>query len=233
MGLGILSDHALDSVPGTALVLASDEQQRRVEHDVARGQRALKYDKTGKILLVPQPSDDPNDPLVRNYLLYTVYLYALPFFKSQLLPYSLHPFPYTKTVLIYRWIGYLANHINDVELEYPPPRHSYVPPLPNRHLRLDPLPPPRREHRLPRPLFRPRPHLHGPADRLPPPRRRPRRALIRPQRPHLGKAPHLLTRYGPSHRRQRMGRRNGAAVYVFLARESASGRGARAVRGAG
>lgn len=64
MGLGILEDHALDQVPGTALVLASDEQQRRVERNVANGHRALKYDKTGKILLVPQPSDDPNDPLV-------------------------------------------------------------------------------------------------------------------------------------------------------------------------
>ncbi|OAL06539.1 MFS general substrate transporter [Phaeosphaeriaceae sp. SRC1lsM3a] len=63
MGLGILEDHALDQVPGTALVLASDEQQRRVERNVANGHRALKYDKTGKILLVPQPSDDPNDPL--------------------------------------------------------------------------------------------------------------------------------------------------------------------------
>ncbi|KAH7401780.1 MFS transporter-like protein [Phaeosphaeria sp. MPI-PUGE-AT-0046c] len=63
MGLGILQDHALDQVPGTALVLATDEQQRQIEQNVANGRRALKYDRTGTILLVPQPSDDPNDPL--------------------------------------------------------------------------------------------------------------------------------------------------------------------------
>ena len=49
---------------GTALVL-KDEQRREVEQHVARD-LTLKYDKTGTILLVPQPSDDPNDPLVRS-----------------------------------------------------------------------------------------------------------------------------------------------------------------------
>ncbi|KAH7132440.1 MFS transporter-like protein [Dendryphion nanum] len=61
MGLGILEDHKLEHVPGTALVL-EDEQRRQEEQAVARNAN-LKYDKTGKILLVPQPSDDPNDPL--------------------------------------------------------------------------------------------------------------------------------------------------------------------------
>jgi hypothetical protein len=66
MGLGILSDHALEQVPGTAQVFQG-EQRREVERNAGSriGSSDLKYDKTGKILLVPQPSDDPNDPLVR------------------------------------------------------------------------------------------------------------------------------------------------------------------------
>ncbi|KAF2033833.1 MFS transporter-like protein [Setomelanomma holmii] len=61
MGLGILDDHALEHVPGTAQVLEGD-QRTEIARTVARDQN-LKYDKTGTILLVPQPSDDPNDPL--------------------------------------------------------------------------------------------------------------------------------------------------------------------------
>ncbi|KAJ4988389.1 Protein HOL1-like protein 2 [Stagonosporopsis vannaccii] len=60
MGLGILEDRHLDHVPGSVLVL-DDGSKRQVAQDAARTH--LKYDKTGKILLVPQPSDDPNDPL--------------------------------------------------------------------------------------------------------------------------------------------------------------------------
>jgi hypothetical protein len=64
MGLGILEDKHLEHVPGTAFVYADDSDRKRsIAQDVAR--QTLKYDKTGKILLVPQPSDDPNDPLVR------------------------------------------------------------------------------------------------------------------------------------------------------------------------
>lgn len=62
MGLGILEDHHLKHVPGTALVLEG-EQRRQVERDAGAG-TCLKYDKSGTVLLVPQPSDDPNDPLV-------------------------------------------------------------------------------------------------------------------------------------------------------------------------
>lgn len=61
MGLGILEDSHLEHVPGTAFVLEGD-RKHEVAQDAARTH--LKYDKTGKILLVPQPSDDPNDPLV-------------------------------------------------------------------------------------------------------------------------------------------------------------------------
>jgi hypothetical protein len=68
MGLGILSDHALEHVPGTAQVFEG-EQRREVERNAGStiGRSGLKYDVTGKILLVPQPSDDPNDPLVRPF----------------------------------------------------------------------------------------------------------------------------------------------------------------------
>ena len=69
MGLGILEDHALDQVPGTAHVLDSEEQRRRIEDASARGGRGLKYDKTGKILLVPQPGEGMGDPLVRSFRL--------------------------------------------------------------------------------------------------------------------------------------------------------------------
>ena len=60
MALGILDDPVLEHVPGTVYVYddetQSPEQLGRDAH--------LKRDKTGKIILVPQPSDDPNDPLV-------------------------------------------------------------------------------------------------------------------------------------------------------------------------
>lgn len=60
MGLGILESRH-NPVPGTALVY-DDDRKRDLAQTAA--QSHLKYDKTGKILLVPQPSDDPNDPLV-------------------------------------------------------------------------------------------------------------------------------------------------------------------------
>lgn len=64
MGLGVL-ESSTRRVPGTVNVY--QEEQRTVE----AVQRAthLKRDKSGTFILVPQPSDDPNDPLVRQYLL--------------------------------------------------------------------------------------------------------------------------------------------------------------------
>ncbi|KAI9724399.1 MAG: hypothetical protein M1812_000467 [Candelaria pacifica] len=61
MGLGILGDSKLDHVPGTCLVLDDASRSPETAHTNAR----LKYDRTGRvpIILVPQPSDDPNDPL--------------------------------------------------------------------------------------------------------------------------------------------------------------------------
>ncbi|MCJ1464337.1 hypothetical protein MMC07_002950 [Pseudocyphellaria aurata] len=58
MGLGVLESSQSRRVPGTAFVL--DDATRHVETD-----SRLKYDNSGPIpiILVPQPSDDPNDPL--------------------------------------------------------------------------------------------------------------------------------------------------------------------------
>ncbi|KAI5281514.1 hypothetical protein KEM54_003239, partial [Ascosphaera aggregata] len=59
MGLGIWEDKHLTHVPGTANIIKEAEQQQQVHSH-------LKYDTSGPvpILLVPQPSDDPNDPLL-------------------------------------------------------------------------------------------------------------------------------------------------------------------------
>ncbi|PLB46966.1 putative MFS transporter [Aspergillus steynii IBT 23096] len=60
MGLGILEDSALARVPGT-----SDILQRLDSSEQATIDPHLKYDRSGSVptVLVPQPSDDPNDPL--------------------------------------------------------------------------------------------------------------------------------------------------------------------------
>jgi hypothetical protein len=61
MGLGILPDKHLDHVPGTSFM---NEKGVVVNiEDVPASHSNLKHDPTGKIVLVPQPSDDPNDPL--------------------------------------------------------------------------------------------------------------------------------------------------------------------------
>jgi len=43
---------------GTVTILEGESQ--RID-DAILGTSNLKYDKTGKVLLVPQPSDDPNE----------------------------------------------------------------------------------------------------------------------------------------------------------------------------
>jgi hypothetical protein len=60
MGLGVLNYTKLDHVPGTVLL-----DDRAVDADESQILVSLKRD-TGRnahIVLVPQPSDDPNDPL--------------------------------------------------------------------------------------------------------------------------------------------------------------------------
>ncbi|KAL2200312.1 major facilitator superfamily domain-containing protein [Corynascus similis CBS 632.67] len=62
MGLGVLEDRFLSEVPGTTKYFDDPERpQFALEHGV----EGLKCDTSGPvpIILVPQPSDDPNDPL--------------------------------------------------------------------------------------------------------------------------------------------------------------------------
>ncbi|KAE8414939.1 putative MFS transporter [Aspergillus pseudocaelatus] len=60
MGLGVVEDTALAQVPGTSDILERESSNEQTDVDTN-----LKYDRSGTvpILLVPQPSDDPNDPL--------------------------------------------------------------------------------------------------------------------------------------------------------------------------
>ncbi|RMZ74561.1 cycloheximide resistance [Pyrenophora seminiperda CCB06] len=60
MPLGILPDYKLEHVPGTAPLSELGRIDLEVSTDIDRG--LLKHDATGGIVLVPQPSDSPNDP---------------------------------------------------------------------------------------------------------------------------------------------------------------------------
>ncbi|KAI9821599.1 MAG: hypothetical protein M1832_003273 [Thelocarpon impressellum] len=54
MGLGVLEDRHTENVPGTSVVLGPDVASSRLKKDCSG---------PTDIILVPQPSDDPNDPL--------------------------------------------------------------------------------------------------------------------------------------------------------------------------
>ncbi len=59
MGLGVLEDTKLEHVPGTSPLseLGRDEVDvQGIDH------RLLKHDSSGEIVLIPQPSNSPNDP---------------------------------------------------------------------------------------------------------------------------------------------------------------------------
>ncbi|CAF9904363.1 MAG: hypothetical protein ALECFALPRED_007536 [Alectoria fallacina] len=62
MGLGVLEPSKLDTAPGTAFIY--DDTSRPAQQGPLES-RQLKYDRSGPVpvILVPQPSDDPNDPL--------------------------------------------------------------------------------------------------------------------------------------------------------------------------
>ena len=64
MGLGVLEDSHLEHVPGTALltdVIGADNQHHHGKVDTS----TLRHDsgRNADVLLVPQPSKSPNDPL--------------------------------------------------------------------------------------------------------------------------------------------------------------------------
>ncbi|CEF83743.1 hypothetical protein FGSG_09128 [Fusarium graminearum PH-1] len=64
MGLGILPDRHLTDVPGTSFLSEKGLPGSLEEVTVTtENHTSLKHDPTGKIVLVPQPSNDPNDPL--------------------------------------------------------------------------------------------------------------------------------------------------------------------------
>ena len=60
MPLGILQDYKLEHVPGTAPLSELGSLDLDVTTDIDRG--LLEHDATGKIVLIPQPSDSSNDP---------------------------------------------------------------------------------------------------------------------------------------------------------------------------
>jgi hypothetical protein len=60
MAWGILEPKHTEYVPGTVNVY--EEAQRNAE--LLESGRHLKRTKDGKKVLIPQPTDDPNDPLV-------------------------------------------------------------------------------------------------------------------------------------------------------------------------
>ncbi|KAH7317832.1 major facilitator superfamily domain-containing protein [Rhexocercosporidium sp. MPI-PUGE-AT-0058] len=59
MPLGVLEDHELEHVPGTAPL---NELGRETFNISGVDSSILKHDPTGQVVLVPQPSDSPNDP---------------------------------------------------------------------------------------------------------------------------------------------------------------------------
>ncbi|KAI0996170.1 hypothetical protein K3495_g12009 [Podosphaera aphanis] len=68
MGLGVLDCRSMNHVPGT--IQNFEQFKDRATSDIDETGSGLKYFRsaTESILLIPQPSDDPNDPLVSNNL---------------------------------------------------------------------------------------------------------------------------------------------------------------------
>lgn len=77
MPLGVLQTHGLEEPPGTVLLVDDGQTEQlgtslQIKHGKGKVREILSYtympDKMSQnsaIVLVPQPSDDPNDPLVR------------------------------------------------------------------------------------------------------------------------------------------------------------------------
>lgn len=74
MAFGILEDNKLSHVPGTSL-LEDQVQDNNGVSAPTNSTAHLKHasGKNSDIILIPQPSDDPNDPLVLPSCIFLVY----------------------------------------------------------------------------------------------------------------------------------------------------------------
>ncbi|KAK7748654.1 hypothetical protein SLS53_000675 [Cytospora paraplurivora] len=109
MGPGILEDRVMDHVPGTTRYF--DDPSR--PQYAAEGTHGLKTDNTGPvpIILVPQPSDDPNDPL--NWPLWRRDLITLTLSLSAIFATSLGPILAANTITVSL---YMSHDFTDVAL---------------------------------------------------------------------------------------------------------------------
>lgn len=62
MPLGVLEDRLLEHVPGTSPLNELGRLDAGFDEVTGVDSRLLKHDPTGQVVLVPQPSDSPNDP---------------------------------------------------------------------------------------------------------------------------------------------------------------------------
>ncbi|KAI0124661.1 major facilitator superfamily transporter [Xylariales sp. AK1849] len=102
MGLGILEDPTLDHVPGTTRYFDDPDRPQTADSVDARG---LKCDRTGPvpIILHPQPSDDPNDPL--NWPLWRRDLVTFILSLTAIFATALGPILAANTLTLSLWFG--------------------------------------------------------------------------------------------------------------------------------
>ncbi|EHA52799.1 hypothetical protein MGG_05085 [Pyricularia oryzae 70-15] len=98
MGLGILEDRHMDHVPGTTRHYDDPNRPTRV----GEGATTLKTTEDG-IILVPQPSDDPNDPL--NWPLWKRDLITAILSMTAIFATSLGPILAANTITLSLWFG--------------------------------------------------------------------------------------------------------------------------------
>ncbi|ORY56704.1 major facilitator superfamily transporter [Pseudomassariella vexata] len=103
MGLGILEDKVLDHVPGTTRYF--DDPDRPQTADTLDAARGLKCDTSGSapIVLHPQPSDDPNDPL--NWPLWRRDVITLILSLTAIFATALGPILAANTLTLSLWFG--------------------------------------------------------------------------------------------------------------------------------
>ncbi|KAI0478708.1 major facilitator superfamily transporter [Xylariaceae sp. FL0804] len=102
MGLGVLEDKVLDHVPGTTRYFDDPDRPQTVDTVDSRG---FKCDRSGPvpIILNPQPSDDPNDPL--NWPLWRRDLITLVLSLTAIFATSLGPILAANTLTLSVWFA--------------------------------------------------------------------------------------------------------------------------------